>query len=204
MPATLGWLQKHYPWAETDALPIRLPFGRMDLVKMFARLKFMAGAEIGVEEGLYTEALCNANPSATIFAVDAWVSYPGYRESMPAAKVAQYEATARTRLKAFEKCKILKGFSVDMAQAVPDGLLDFVYIDANHEEQAVRADLSAWVPKVKSGGIVAGHDFRTVSPDSAVKYGVVEAVTGFTKAQDISPWFVLTGDRIPSWLWVQP
>lgn len=40
-----------------------------------------------------------------------------------------------------------------------NGSLDFVFIDANHEYSAIAADIDAWLPKVKKGGIIAGHDF---------------------------------------------
>jgi hypothetical protein len=37
--------------------------------------------------------------------------------------------------------------------------LDFIYVDANHTYQAVKDDIKLWYPKVKSGGIVMGHDY---------------------------------------------
>jgi hypothetical protein len=42
---------------------------------------------------------------------------------------------------------------------VTNGSLDFVYIDGNHRFEQVVADLAAWAPKVRPGGIVAGHDY---------------------------------------------
>jgi hypothetical protein len=37
--------------------------------------------------------------------------------------------------------------------------LDFVYIDANHKYDAVKKDLELWYPKVRKGGVFAGHDY---------------------------------------------
>ena len=37
--------------------------------------------------------------------------------------------------------------------------IDFVFLDGGHAYEQVRADLLAWLPKVKLGGIVAGHDY---------------------------------------------
>jgi SAM-dependent methyltransferase len=48
--------------------------------------------------------------------------------------------------------------SVEAAAAVADGSLDLVFLDASHDEAAVRADVAAWLPKLRSGGILAGHD----------------------------------------------
>lgn len=37
--------------------------------------------------------------------------------------------------------------------------IDFLYIDADHSYEGVRADLAAWVPFVRSGGVIAGDDY---------------------------------------------
>ncbi len=54
------------------------------------------------------------------------------------------------------------------AAAFDDALLDAVFIDASHKFEDVLADIAAWYPKVKKGGIIAGHDI-----DEA---GVVRAI----------------------------
>ena len=36
--------------------------------------------------------------------------------------------------------------------------IDFLFIDADHRYESFIADLKAWIPKVKAGGIVCGHD----------------------------------------------
>ncbi len=42
-----------------------------------------------------------------------------------------------------------------------DGSLDFVFLDGCHTFEAVQADIKAWRPKVKTGGMLAGHDYNT-------------------------------------------
>jgi predicted O-methyltransferase YrrM len=37
--------------------------------------------------------------------------------------------------------------------------VDFVFVDGDHSYQAVLMDLKLWWPKLKNGGIMAGHDF---------------------------------------------
>lgn len=71
-----------------------------------------------------------------------------------------------------KKIIYLQGDSVIMADKVKDNSLGFVYIDANHSFYGAIADLIAWTPKVKSGGIVAGHDYNHI-------YGVKRAVDKF-------------------------
>lgn len=54
----------------------------------------------------------------------------------------------------------IKGDSVEAADRFPDRSLDLVYIDAAHDYDSVKRDLLAWIPKVKEGGWIAGHDYR--------------------------------------------
>ena len=49
--------------------------------------------------------------------------------------------------------------STEAASQIEDESLDFVYIDGNHKYQYVKQDLEAWLPKVRQGGIIGGHDY---------------------------------------------
>ena len=49
--------------------------------------------------------------------------------------------------------------SLKAAQRFADDSLAFVFIDADHSYAAVRADIAAWLPNVRPGGILAGHDY---------------------------------------------
>ena len=62
----------------------------------------------------------------------------------------------------------LCGDSLAMAEYIPDGSADFVFIDASHDESSVRADIAAWKMKLKPGGQMAGHDFDLASVRTAV------------------------------------
>jgi len=40
-----------------------------------------------------------------------------------------------------------------------DESVDAIFIDAGHSYESVMKDLKAWYPKMKKGGMMAGHDF---------------------------------------------
>jgi len=61
--------------------------------------------------------------------------------------------------------------SLQAVEKFEDNSLDFVFIDASHEYKDVKDDIIAWLPKVKFGGIIAGHDY--LNPDFP---GVAQAV----------------------------
>jgi len=47
--------------------------------------------------------------------------------------------------------------------------IDFVYIDARHDYENVKRDILSWFPKIKLGGVLAGHDFNDNAVRSAVE-----------------------------------
>jgi len=55
--------------------------------------------------------------------------------------------------------------SVEAATHFADGECDFVFIDGAHDYENVRADITAWLPKVRYGGVLAGHDYGDGWPD---------------------------------------
>lgn len=181
---------------------------RTDLAACFGALGFKHGAEVGVESGRYAQELCEQNPGVHLLCVDAWAAYRGYREHVTQAKVDGLFAAAQERLKPF-RVDFIRKFSVEGAKEIRDESLDFVYIDANHSYPYVVADIAAWLPKVRKGGVLAGHDYCR---RKNIDLHVIEAVDGWTQAYRVKPWFLIghTGiapgdhrDRPKSWMWVK-
>ena len=53
----------------------------------------------------------------------------------------------------------LKMSSLEAAEWVVSNQFDFVYLDADHQYEAVKADIHAWLPKIREGGRLLGHDY---------------------------------------------
>ena len=188
---------------------IMLPrVGRKDLPILVRDLGMTRGAEIGVWRGAYSAMFCEACPQIHMLCVDPWQSYQAWldtKNAMEPAKAAAFieesYQIAKARLAPLN-ATIIRKFSADAAKDVPDGSLDFVYVDGNHVLDAVLEDLTLWTPKVRSGGLIAGHDYRVFTNKPTIH--VVEAVHRFTAQHKIDPWFVLARDLTPSFMWVKP
>jgi hypothetical protein len=192
-------------YTATDPI-ITVDRSRFDIPRLCKRLGFERGAEIGVWRGGFSATFLKAGLEMTC--VDAWAPLPGWLDTKHVAGdvgVAMLEeayAAALAELAPFaDRCTVLRMTSADAAMTVPDGSLDFVYIDADHSYGAVHQDLGAWSRKVRPGGLIAGHDYRKFENKPTIH--VVEAVTDYTTERGIRPIFILAADRTPSFLWVQ-
>lgn len=94
----------------------------------------------------------------------------------------------------------LVGFSVDVAANFPDASIDFVFIDAAHDYPNVRADLCAWLPKVKHGGIIAGHDYGDGWPMVRVAVQEVLSWRNVEERADSVFWFKNIAHGFGNWL----
>ena len=111
------------------------------------------GAEIGVRFGDFSKSIGDSY-TGNIICVDLWLEDDDYIK----ARTLLYD----------NKYSLVQGESLEVAKAITDNSLDFVYIDANHHKKEFRMDLDAWYPKVRSGGIFCGHDY--------VKYKDIEVI----------------------------
>lgn len=201
-------------YSDLTKMPIEIPnTGRVDLARLFGELGFEIGAEIGVERGIFSETLCVNNQGVKLFCVDYWDWYDDYHHSMAKdGHLPRAYKQAQKRLKPHHNVVLVKDFSMRAVRKFEDGSLDFVYIDANHEMPWVMEDIVYWSDKVRSGGIVAGHDYIRFKNKKYVCH-VIQATNLYTHAVGISPWFLLgtrakekgqIRDNSRSWFWVKP
>lgn len=153
---------------------------RLALIEMFRSRDFMMGAEVGVFDGYFSEFMCQTIPGLTLYSIDPWEVYQGYRDHKFVASMQAAEAKARKRLEPFD-CTIIKKFSMDAVKDFEDEFFDFVYIDANHEYKYVKEDIEEWAKKVRPGGIVAGDDYYMTR---AGNLGVIQAAQEYADAHN--------------------
>jgi predicted O-methyltransferase YrrM len=122
--------------------------------------------EIGSFAGISSELF--ALHCKELYCVDLW---DPYWEITDKQRIEFAEFSFDKMIKNYENVYKVKKSSVEASKNFEDGSLDLVYIDAAHDYDSVRQDILTWLPKIKKGGFIAGHDYRY---DSNI--GVYEAV----------------------------
>lgn len=116
--------------------------------------------EVGSAWGRSTRALAD-HTDGVVYAVDRWANterWEGFQKYH-----ADHLTSGRVQAIRMESTQ---------AASILDLSADLVFIDASHAYENVVADLDAWAPKVKPGGVLCGHDFWEVAHP-----GVRRAVT---------------------------
>jgi len=118
--------------------------------------------EIGSYCGESTLIINGCFANASINSVDPYVSYrednSTYDLDNQAIELKEAEAVFDSICHRFPNIKKNKAHSLEYVNNVPNNSLDFVYIDGDHSYAAVKQDIVAWIPKVKVGGVICGHD----------------------------------------------
>ena len=174
------------------------------LPRLFRRLGFTTGAEIGVAQGYFSKHLLRYIPNLKLYSIDAWRLFSGCRHGETQKTMNNLYKTAKRRLEPYN-CKIIRKWSMDAVKKFKDESLDFVYIDGAHDYRNVHNDIKAWSRKVKKGGIVSGDDYVDPSePDYPKKiYDVKTAVNDWVKKKKIKPLFLLAKNVYVSWFYVK-
>ncbi len=135
------------------------------LYELMAQHNYRHVAEVGCKEGKTTEYLLSAFDDATVIAVDPFENVPNPGESYDSWDYGAIKEEFHRRTDEYgERVSLFVGLSVPVSKHIEDGSLDLVFIDAAHDEDNVYDDIEAWFPKVREGGLVAGHDFQHKFP----------------------------------------
>lgn len=116
--------------------------------------------ELGVCYGM-TGGLFSLASKGNYYGIDHFLMVGGYEEI-----VQNFQKLGR------DNWELITGNT----QNVPwDKPIDFLFIDAGHDEDNVKPDCERWIPFVKSGGYVAFHDWlgskdKEINPHWAVDY----------------------------------
>jgi predicted O-methyltransferase YrrM len=151
----------------------------------------IVGCEIGVCHGFTTEYFLKNTPTIKkVYVVDnypAFVDWDGTRITAERQEVTK--RLCKSKLEKFgDKVVFAYESSVTFAQTLEDDSLDYVFVDGDHSYEATLADIQNYWPKVKKGGIFAGHDINLTSVDNAVKEFFKETPV---KVVENNAWFLI-------------
>lgn len=125
--------------------------------------------EVGTFQGEFALALLECWEGKKLWCVDPYQNdLPDYPAEDP---VNDYDLEAvhvevlNTFARFGDRWELLRMLSVEAAPRFADAAVDFVYIDANHTLPYVTRDIAIWWPKLRPGGILAGHDWSNYWAD---------------------------------------
>lgn len=136
-----------YQW---DVHPNREWFGLMQLISSLDLPKKAAMIEIGTYAGESTSMFASSGKFKQIHTIDPY--------DIPNGINVQMEAKINCRY--WDYIQFWRNYSFDCHHCFKDGMFDFVYIDGDHTGEAVARDIELFMPKVKKGGYIGGHDYN--------------------------------------------
>jgi hypothetical protein len=135
-------------------------------------------AELGVDQGDFTQAILRLARPRQLHLVDSWATkrYNDDKAQRVKDRFADQIAAGQVTLR--------RQLSLAAAPTFEDASLDWIYIDSSHAYGVTAAELRAYAPKIKPGGIIAGHDYSMGNWIKGFRFGVIEAVHEFCFEQD--------------------
>lgn len=148
------------------------------------------GVEVGVWKGDFSARALRRSRPASIGLVDPWVAEedPGNTGWYGQASQAEMDAICEGVLQRFRseiasgRVEVHRMASLDAVLLFDDGSLDWAYIDGDHRFDGCLADLEAWLPKLRVGGMLCGDDYGSRGWWSD---GVTDAVMSFVRDQPV-------------------
>jgi len=154
---------------------------RQELAQIIDELELKQGAEIGVNTGGFSEHLLANSHLDVLHSIDSWTTDTSQTKSafkkwaVRNGEVEKAYEETKNRLSKFgARSHIIRELSFDAVEHFEDGELDFLYLDGCHRFTGVALDLIKWWPKIRIGGVLAGHDYW-----KCYRCEVMEAVNGF-------------------------
>jgi hypothetical protein len=123
----------------------------------------LVGVEIGVASGRNARSMLEELPIKRLWLIDPYNSEDGSSSKEDAVK----------SLSKFGQVVFVFKPSEEAVESM--GIVDFVYIDGNHDYSAVQKDIELYYPCIEAGGVIGGHDFTVYYP------GVVKAANEFAE-----------------------
>ncbi len=160
-----------YELAEKHLENLKVLPNRYDLLKHLPKKGVVA--ELGVDKGDFSRQILINNQPKKLHLIDVWDS-----ERYNQEKRKEVELKFENEI-VLQNVVINFGYSTSVVDIFEDSYFDWIYIDTNHSYETTKEELKLYSPKIKKGGIIAGHDYVVGYWNGLVKFGVIEAVNEF-------------------------
>ena len=134
--------------------------------------------EVGCWKGRATSAFKFEIPKDQfkLYCVDPFLGSAEHKEYLQGSSTrADFEKNLRDR-GVLDSVSVVEKYSAEAAKDFEDNSLDLVFIDAEHDYDNVKLDILSWTPKLKSGGIICGHDYPEPNKKNAGFEELAQAV----------------------------
>ena len=161
----------------------------LDMLKEHFGDKEITGIEIGVLGGSWTNYVLTHLPNIThLTCIDPWKHFEDeLYERSHAQEIhnANYDSYMNKMKQWPGRVTTLKMESAEAVQHIKEPV-DFVFIDGCHDKAFITTDILNYLPLIKTGGLIAGHDY-------GLAQGVTETIDKFfpnAKKGDDFVWWV--------------
>ncbi len=136
------------------------------IASMMQELGYKTFVELGCKEGRTTGYVLKTIPDARVIAIDPWIPMPATDD--PSAET--YDKWDFEKIESDfwqnvgenkDRCEMLRTTSLTAVETMNGRApFDMVFVDARHDYQSVKEDISAWWPLIRVGGAMVFHDYN--------------------------------------------
>lgn len=128
---------------------------RDDIISdILIRYNYKKGVEVGASKGDFSKSLLSRWKDGVLFMVDKWEKKDEKYQVLSDCleNISKYNS----------RCHMMRMPSDVACKLFSDESLDFVYLDDDHSYDGFISDFNNWFPKVKKGGLIAGHNYMMI------------------------------------------
>ena len=139
--------------------------------------------EVGVAFGDFSEFLLEALPISEFYAIDLFELHKvdtvwgvSTKEKFQGGTHLDYY---QNRFTQDQRVTICRRHSHQQLNEFEDGTFDLIYIDAGHDYQSVKNDLTLAARKIRTDGVIVMNDYAHMDPSGPTPYGIPRATHEF-------------------------
>jgi len=129
------------------------------LIEKIQANNLKVGVEVGVKRGQNIAKIVQACPDFLFHAVDPWDPKLQYYWWGKGAQQVNERFFNKVLQKYPKNIIKHKGYSLPVSAEFENESVDLIFLDGDHEYDGLKADIEAWLPKLRVGGFLAGHDY---------------------------------------------